>query len=110
MQTFLPYADFERTARSLDQRRLGKQRVEAMQLLNALTVPGHGWRHHPAAHMWRGDEESPLGYRLGGCKGWSELGHADTVATKITDALHERLGVDRVREQDELAQAGDLPP
>ena len=28
MQTFLPFADFEETARSLDTRRLGKQRVE----------------------------------------------------------------------------------
>src|SRR3954447_10783586 len=110
MQTFLPYADFERTARSLDQRRLGKQRVEAMQLLNALTVPGHGWRHHPAAHMWRGDEEALVRYCLEVGKVWCELGHADTVATKIADALHERLGVDRVREQDELADAGDLPP
>jgi hypothetical protein len=47
MQTFLPYADFERSARSLDPRRLGKQRVECIQVVRGLTVPGYGWRHHP---------------------------------------------------------------
>ena len=36
MQTFLPYADFERTAAVLDVRRLGKQRVEVLQICNAL--------------------------------------------------------------------------
>ena len=34
MQTFLPYADFKRSAESLDNKRLGKQRVEAMQIYN----------------------------------------------------------------------------
>ena len=52
MQTFLPYAGFADTAQVLDKRRLGKQRVEAIQVLRALTVPGYGWRHHPAATMW----------------------------------------------------------
>ena len=54
MQTFLPYADFAETARVLDQRRLGKQRVEALQVLRALFIPGYGWRHHPVVRMWRG--------------------------------------------------------
>lgn len=36
MQTFLPYADFSMSAKCLDYRRLGKQRVEAMQILNAI--------------------------------------------------------------------------
>ena len=54
MQTFLPYADFARSARVLDYRRLGKQRVEAMQIHKALTDPSYGWQHHPATNMWRG--------------------------------------------------------
>lgn len=37
MQTFLPYPDFEQSAKCLDNRRLGKQRVEVLQLLIALT-------------------------------------------------------------------------
>ena len=54
MQTFLPYADFERSARVLDAKRLGKQRVEVIQVVRALTVPGYAWAHHPAALMWKG--------------------------------------------------------
>lgn len=56
MQTFLPYADLVESARCLDSRRLGKQRVEAMQILNILN--GHqrskGWINHPAVRMWDG--------------------------------------------------------
>ena len=48
MQTFLPYPDFVASARCLDRRRLGKQRVEVLQLLRALLVPGSGWANHPA--------------------------------------------------------------
>jgi hypothetical protein len=110
MQTFLPSADFEASARMLDVRRLGKQRVEALQVLNALTVPGHGWRNHPAVLMWRGYEEALVRYCLEVCTVWCELGFADTCATKVTTALRDRLGTARVRTQTELAAAGDLPP
>jgi len=36
MQTFLPFSNFGMTAEVLDHRRLGKQRVEALQILRAL--------------------------------------------------------------------------
>jgi hypothetical protein len=40
VQIFLPFADFEETARSLDTRRLGKQRVETLQRnCTAVIVP-----------------------------------------------------------------------
>ena len=65
MQTFLPYADFERSARALDAKRLGKQRVETIQVVRALTRPGYGWANHPAVLMWKGYEEA-LG-RYGFC-------------------------------------------
>ena len=51
MQTFLPYENFNETASVLDWKRLGKQRVEAMQIVNAI-VKQTGWRHHPVVHMW----------------------------------------------------------
>jgi hypothetical protein len=41
VQTFLPYPDFAASAASaaaLDSKRLGKQRVEALQVLRALTI------------------------------------------------------------------------
>ena len=55
MQTFLPYASFEDTAKCLDYRRLGKQRVEALQIHNIVSgkrTTG-GWVNHPAVVMWR---------------------------------------------------------
>ena len=57
MQTFLPYKNFRRTARVLDFRRLGKQRVEAFQILKAIREGG-GWQNHPAVNMWRGFERA----------------------------------------------------
>jgi hypothetical protein len=110
MQTFLPYPDFADTARVLDHRRLGKQRVEALQVLNALPVPGHGWRHHPVARMWRGHEEALVRYCLEICRAWCALGYRDTCAAKVTAALDERLGIRAARSQVELAAAGELPP
>lgn len=58
MQTFLPYASFERSAACLDNKRLGKQRVEAMQILNILAGKSFGWKHHPAVLMWSGHEKA----------------------------------------------------
>ena len=53
MQTFLPYADFEESAKVLDYRRLGKQRVEGMQIINAIENPNpQGWKNHPITIMW----------------------------------------------------------
>jgi hypothetical protein len=110
VQTFLPFPDFERTARVLDRRRLGRQRVEALMLLNALTVEGHGWRHHPAAKMWRGYEEALGRYAFTMCEVWSELGYADSVAGTVAGHLRDRLGITKVRTQSQLARAGKLPP
>jgi hypothetical protein len=56
MQTFLPYPCFRRSMECLDNQRLGKQRVEAMQILNALQGRTKGWVNHPATLMWRGYE------------------------------------------------------
>lgn len=110
MQTFLPYPDFARSARSLDPQRLGKQRVETLQVLRALTRPGYGWRHHPAVKMWAGYEEALVRYGLEVCAVWCELGRADTVASSLTSELAAACGVTRVRVQHELAEVGELPP
>ena len=49
MQTFLPYESFRESAKVLDWRRLGKQRVEGMQIINAIENPNkQGWQNHPA--------------------------------------------------------------
>ena len=57
MQTFLPYKDFSRSAKVLDRQRLGKQRVEGLQILQCLLGIGSlRWKNHPAVKMWKGAE------------------------------------------------------
>ena len=60
MQTFLPYEDFKRSAEALDNKRLGKQRVEAMQIYKACVLDDYGWKNHPAVKMWVGYEDMGL--------------------------------------------------
>jgi hypothetical protein len=108
VQTFLPHPDFERSARALDVKRLGKQRVECLQVVRGLTVPGYGWRHHPAVKMWRGHLEALGRYTLTCCEVWTEGERADTCgATVVVDLA--TAGVTRIRSQAELAVADALP-
>jgi hypothetical protein len=109
MQTFLPYADFERSTRALDPKRLGKQRVETLQILRALTRTGYGWAHHPAVLMWKGFEEALGRYGFTCCEVWTERGFGDTVAATMTVDLRA-AGIRDVRTQSALAAAGALPP
>jgi hypothetical protein len=53
MQTFLPAESFQECAQILDSQRLNKQRVECLQIYNALTGRSNGWINHPATRMWR---------------------------------------------------------
>jgi len=87
MQTFLPFADFRRSAAALDSVRLGKQRVETLQVMRALTLPGYGWQHHPAVRMWRGFRPALMAYQAAVCDEWIARGHADTCREKTLEAL-----------------------
>lgn len=84
MQTFLPYRSFIQSAESLDRQRLGKQRVECLQILKALTNRSYHWQNHPAVHMWRGYEASLKQYSLVICSIWIERGYNDTCFDKIS--------------------------
>ena len=66
MQTFLPYKDFVKVAKVLDNRRLNKQILECYQVLNVLSNPSPtaGWRNHPAVKMWRGHEFALYNYAM----------------------------------------------
>ncbi|KAB1912058.1 MSMEG_6728 family protein [Micromonospora sp. AMSO31t] len=110
MQTFLPYPDFLASARTLDQKRLGKQRVETIQVLRGLTRPDYGWRNHPAVKMWAGYEEALTRYGLDMCAVWCEPGRADTCAATMATDLASACGIALIRTQAELADAGELPP
>lgn len=83
MQTFLPYSDFVETAKTLDRQRLGKQRVEAYQLLRSLTEPEYGWKNHPASKMWSGHELLLAEYGIDMCMEWRRRGYKDTLLEKF---------------------------
>lgn len=89
MQTFLPYPDFAQSAACLDYRRLGKQRVEAWQIYNALTRPNYGWQNHPATRMWRGHTWCLLVYGGHMCKEWIARGYNDSLLPRFQQAAIE---------------------
>jgi hypothetical protein len=82
MQTFLPYMNVKRCAKVLDRQRLGKQRVEVLQILKALHEGG-GWANHPATRMWRGHEAWLIAYGIAVCREWKLRGYKDTCEEKI---------------------------
>lgn len=104
MQTFLPYADFHKSAQSLDYRRLGKQRVETLQILNSLLgINKAGWKNHPATKMWLGYESALSSYGVAICQEWISRGYRDTCLEKISSLvapdqfnLPEWIGDERV--------------
>lgn len=86
MQTFLPYKDFRRSLQSLDDKRLGKQRVETFQILNNLLgrpkkdgTPYKGWTNHPCCVMWRGYEDALKLYLNESINVWIERGKNNTM-------------------------------
>ena len=83
MQTFLPSTLFKQSAKWLDNQRLGKQRVECMQILKALSDSNYGWQNHPAVNMWRGYEWSLWGYAAEIIYEWKRRGYKDTCWLKI---------------------------
>lgn len=85
MQTFLPLEDFAQSARVLDKSRLGKQRVETLQILKALADSTYGWQNHPAVVMWRGYEFGLIDYGVAICDEWLTRGYQDTCKKQIED-------------------------
>jgi len=94
MQTFLPYPDYKAVAQVLDMKRLGKQRVEAYQILKtnrrvALEEPGAkiAWCNHPAVLMWRGYERELCKYGLTMCTEWVRRGYKDNLSGIFKEGL-----------------------
>jgi hypothetical protein len=73
MQTFLQYPSFEDSAMILDQRRLGKQRVEVLQILQTIKTNSK-WKNHPAVNQWRGYEKPLIEYGIVICEEWKMRG------------------------------------
>jgi hypothetical protein len=96
MQTFLPYPDYAASAKVLDRQRLGKQRVENLQIIKALLDPTYGWQNHPAVKMWRGHIISLLDYQAAICSEWVGRGYKDTCLDKSFALLNEYGGELRI--------------
>lgn len=98
MQTFIPFDDFRASAKALDRQRLGKQRVEAKQILLALDRVKHGetervgWVNHPAVKMWAGHEAALARYGVNVCVEWISRGYIDNMLPWFTAEI-ERHGV-----------------
>lgn len=114
MNTFLPYPNFSHSAQVLDTKRLGKQRVECLQILQTLakgpftcrhckcTTSGSyapdfctsstvhywiktPWYNHPAVRMWKGYENALVDYGMVICIEWIQRDNKDTCADKILE-------------------------
>lgn len=94
MQTFAPEGrDLARGFERLDYKRLGKQRVEAWQILNVLrgvdnngNPKNHkGWVNHPATKMWEGHIGALAHYGMACCLEWRMRGYKDTMLSRFTE-------------------------
>ena len=92
MQTFIPDGyDLVLGFEHLDYKRLGKQRVEAWQILNVLrgvdndgNPKNHkGWVNHPATKMWRGHTGALAYYGWLCCLEWRTRGYKDTMLPRF---------------------------
>lgn len=96
MQTFAPEGRrIDAGFRALDYKRLGKQRVEAWQILNVLRGVDNdgnpkdhkGWVHHPATKMWEGHIAALALYGMRCCEEWIERGYNDTMLPRFTNVF-----------------------
>ena len=79
VNTFITYWDVDEIAKSLDYKRLGKQRVEAYQLWRANKEITKGWRNHPAARMWKGYECALATYTNAMIREWIKRGYKNNM-------------------------------
>jgi hypothetical protein len=105
VQTFLPYPGFAESAAALDDRRLGKQRVETFQILRALVWPAYGWKNHPAVAMWRGFVPALVSYGVAVCDEWTARGRADATRGQLLE-----FSGGREQTWAQLRDSGRLPP
>ena len=87
MQTFLPYSNFEKCAYVLDRKRLGKQRVECLQILQTIFDNRKSWANHPAVNMWRGHEFYLFAYMKKICERWISYGYKDSCLKKAKELV-----------------------
>jgi hypothetical protein len=94
MQTFLPYDDFDKSLKCLDYRRLGKQRVEAFQIINVLEGKAKknkngkvAWENHPAVLMWKGYKKALELYYNTTILEWERRGYKNNMQLIVTENI-----------------------
>lgn len=88
MQTFVPFTHHWQTAQVLDTKRLGKQRVENLQIAKAILDPTYGWQNHPAVNMWRPYLDQLYLYHIWICGEWVVTrGFEDTTMQSFRDLV-----------------------
>lgn len=95
MQTFVPdSASFKASLEVLDWKRLGKQRVEALQIYHSISGQSSGWANHPAVKMWKGHEFALCAYGLQACNLWASKGYLDNLGIRFENRMRELCGGD----------------
>lgn len=103
MQTFLPLADLKENAKCLDRLRLGKQRVEARDILVVL-LGRPSWcsekqynylisryKNHPAVLQYKGNELFLLHYLRYICDEWVNRGYEENCFLQAAEACQSIL-------------------
>lgn len=85
MQTFVPLPAIAASVEVLDNRRLGKMRVEGYQLLRTVLGETQGWRNHPAARMWRSAPAGLAAYAVACSTEWVARGFNDNVRSMVAE-------------------------
>lgn len=90
MQIFLPYSDIKKSLQCLDNKRLGKQRVETYQIISAITgrpkldgSPYKGWLNHPCTVMWKNYVSALKMYMNHAITEWIDRGFKNTMEYEI---------------------------
>lgn len=89
----MPYESYYKSVSVLDNKRLGKQRVETYQILlqlcglNKYLEPREGGWSHPAMAMWAGHEIALFDYQKATCNEWTSRGFKDTCLIKSQRTL-----------------------
>lgn len=86
VNTFITSSSLQECAENLDYKRLGKQRVEAYQLINVIEAMEQGktlkigWKNHPATKMWVGHLIPLKIYFNHMVREWVKRGYTNTMA------------------------------
>jgi hypothetical protein len=98
MQTFITDYNPNISAASLDNKRLGKQRVEALQIADCLLNKESRWANHPAVKMWRGYEPFLVKvYILTIINEWEERGFKNTKCAERWQQLYKIVKDKRIK-------------